>query len=174
MLLLIRTHRHEVGLVEKNIGRHEGRVSKEAGVDVICMAGGLVFKLGHAVQLSELGIAVENPGELRVGVHLALDKDHGFLRVDAAGEQQRAGGNDLLAELCRLLPHGDGVHIHHGIHAVVFLLHLLPVFEGAEVISKGEHPAGLDAAEYDFFPLWRGCFTHEYYLPPGAGAPLYQ
>ena len=38
------------------------------------MLCGFVLELRHAGKLSELGVAVENPGQLRVGGHVALNK----------------------------------------------------------------------------------------------------
>ena len=75
VLALVLPHRDQVGLVEENVGGHEGGVGKQAGVDVVGVGGRLVLELGHAAELAEHGVAVEHPGQLRVLGHVGLDEE---------------------------------------------------------------------------------------------------
>ena len=159
MLLLVLAHRHQVGLVEHDIRRHQGGIGEQTGVDVVGVAGGLVLELGHAGQLAEHGVAVEHPGQLRVGGHMGLDEEDGLLRVDAAGHQLGKELNGLAAEGGGVLTDGDGVLIHHAVDAVVLILHGHPVAQRTQIVAQMEGAAGLDAAENDFFIGFHNKFT---------------
>lgn len=56
MLLLVFTDRDLVGVVEEDVGGHEGWVSEEADADEF-FAFGFVFILGHAVELTDGAVA---------------------------------------------------------------------------------------------------------------------
>ena len=71
------------------------------------MFGGLVFELGHAGQFPEQGVTGQNPAQLRMVVHVALNEHQTLLRVDAAGQQQRKCFQALPAQLGRFLTHGQ-------------------------------------------------------------------
>ena len=58
---------------------------------------------------------------------MALHKHHAFFGVDAAGQQKGRRLARLAAQCCGVLPHGDGVFVHHGIDAFIFVLQLGPV-----------------------------------------------
>ncbi|CNV14760.1 Uncharacterised protein [Salmonella enterica subsp. enterica serovar Bovismorbificans] len=58
MLLLIFAYRHQIGLVQQDVCRHQHRVIKQAGVNVFRIARRFIFKLRHTAQLAEIGIAV--------------------------------------------------------------------------------------------------------------------
>ena len=64
MLLLILPDRHEVGLIKQNVARHQGRVGEQTRVDIVSVFLRFVLELGHARQLAELGVAVEQPRDL--------------------------------------------------------------------------------------------------------------
>ena len=81
MLPLVLSHRHQVCLVQQNIRRHEDRIGKQARSDVVCMLLGLGLELGHAAQLAELGIAAQDPAQLRMLWHMALYEHNVFLGV---------------------------------------------------------------------------------------------
>ena len=101
MLLLVGSYRHHIRLVKQNVRRHQNRIGEQPRVYIVHMPCGLVLKLGHAGKLAKLGIAAEKPRKLRVGGHLALDKQQALLRVNAAREQNGIGADNLLAELRR-------------------------------------------------------------------------
>ena len=113
---------------------------------------GFILELGHAGKLPELGVAVQKPGQLRVGVHVALDKEQAFVQVDAAGQHQRVGREGVGLELLRVLADSDGVLVDDAVGAVVLVLQRAPVFDRTQVVAQGECAAGrLDAG--DLFAL---------------------
>ena len=161
MLLLVLTHRHIVRLIQQNIRRHQGRVGEEAAVDVVGILGALVLELGHAAQLAEHGVAVEDPAQLRVLMDMALDKQGVLLRVQAAGDVLGQLGHGAPAQLRRVLPHGDAVQVRHEIVAVKFLRQGRPVLHRAQIVAQVQVAGGLDAGEHYFF---RSCVFHINYL----------
>ena len=151
VLLLILPHRHKVRLVEQDVRRHQAGVGKQAGVDVVGVLGGFVLELGHAGQLAEHGVALQHPGQLRVLVHVGLDKNCVALRVQTAGDVLGHLLQSAAAELRRGLAHGDGMHIGHKVEAVELVRPGAPVLDGPQVVAQVELAAGLDAGEHDFF-----------------------
>ena len=122
MLLLVHAHGHQVGLIQQNIRGHEHGIGIQAGVDVVGMLGALVLELGHAVQLTHIGKAVQDPSQLRVAAHMALAINQALLRVQAAGQ---VNGHQLLAAAAQgggVLPDGNGMHVHHAVDAIVIIL----------------------------------------------------
>ena len=152
MLPLVLAHRHQVRLVQQNIRRHQHRIGKQARSDVIRVLLGLLLELGHAAQLAKLGIAAQDPTQLRVLRHMALDEHDVLLRVQAAGDILGQLGHRTAAQLRRILPDGDGMHIHDAVNAVIFILEGHPVLDGAHVRTQGQFAAGLDTAENSLFP----------------------
>ena len=163
MLPLVVAHGDEVRLIEEDVRRHEGGVGEEPAVDVVGVLGGLILELSHAGKLAEHGIAVENPAQLGVLVDVGLDKKGAFLRVQAAG--------DVLCQLLYgapaqgggVLTDSDGVQIRHKEIAVVFLNHLRPMVQRAQIGAQCQITAGLDAGKHSFF-LIHGCLLLCFYL----------
>ena len=81
---------------------------------------------------------------------MALHEQDALFGVDAARQQQRGRLTRAAAQIGRVLAHGDGVQVHHGIQAVVIVLQLRPVAHRADVIADGERSGRLDSAEYTF------------------------
>ena len=81
MLLLIRTYRHNIRLVQQNIRRHQAGIGKQPGIHIVCVLLGLVLKLGHTGQLAKLGVAVQQPAQLGMGGHMGLDKHNTLVRI---------------------------------------------------------------------------------------------
>ena len=69
VLLLVQTNRNQVGLIQQDVGSHQGRIGEQTGVDIIGVFSGFVLELGHTGQLAELGVAVEYPCQLCVGLN---------------------------------------------------------------------------------------------------------
>ena len=147
MLLLVLTHRDQVGLVEQDVRRHQHRVGEQAGGDVVGVLFGLVLELGHAGQLPKLGVAAQHPGQLGVLGHVALDEDDAPDRVQAAGDILGQLLQGAPAQQGRVLADGDGVHVHDAVDAVVLILKGDPVLDGSHIRAQGQIAAGLDAAE---------------------------
>src|SRR5205814_7803329 len=67
--------------------------------------------------------------------------------VEPGGEE---GGRDLaglVAQLRRVLPGGDGVHVDDAIEAVELVLQLHPVADGTEIVAEMQVAGRLDAGE---------------------------
>ncbi len=150
MLALILADGDVVGLIQQDIRRHEAGIGEQAAVYVVGVLGALVLELGHAAQLAEHGVAVEDPAQLRVLVHMALDKEGVLLRVKAAGDILGQLGHGAAAQLCRILPHGDAVQVGHEIITVEFVGQCRPVFHRAQVIAQVQIAGGLNAGEHGF------------------------
>ena len=55
VLFLVFTNRYQFGAVKKDIGGLQNRVGKQAGIDVVGVLPGLVFKCGRLFQLALIG-----------------------------------------------------------------------------------------------------------------------
>ena len=67
--------------------------------------------------------------------------------IEPASEIGRRHLKDGLAQLFRLLPQGDGMHVHHAIDAFLGFLQLDPVQHGAQIIAEVQIARGLHAGE---------------------------
>ena len=160
MLLLIRADGHQIGLIEQNIRRHQHGVIKQARVDVVRVLGALVLVLGHAGKLAHIGEAVQDPGQLCVAADMALAVDDVFLGIQTTGDVGGGHFQTAAAQLGGILPHGDGVHVHHAVDAVVVVLQKGEVPQRADVVADGQGAGRLDAGE-DRFLDFRGVGFHD-------------
>src|SRR5262249_20596769 len=87
VLLLVVSDRHMGRSVNENVGGHQGRISVEADRRILTVLACLLLELGHAVEPTQAGHAVEYPGELRMLRDLALVEYDVFLGIDAAGDE---------------------------------------------------------------------------------------
>ena len=71
VLLLIRSHRHQIRLVKKNIRRHKAGIGKQSGIDIIRVLSGFILKLGHTGKLAKLGETFQHPGQLLSLIHIS-------------------------------------------------------------------------------------------------------
>ena len=161
MLLLIGANGHKIGLIKQDIRRHQHRIGEQAAVDVVGVLARFVLKLRHARKLAHVGIAVENPGKLRVLMDVGLEKDDVLFRIQSAGEENGQRAQAGLAQLRGILANGDGVQIDDGIKTVVFVLKHLKIAQRADIIAQREVAGGLYAGEDAFF-----CFHRD---PPDRG-----
>ena len=145
VLLLVIAHRHLFGAVEQDVRRHQHRVVEQAGIDVVGVLAGLVLELGHAAELTHLGVAVQHPGQARVRGHVGLHEQHALDRVQPAGQVDAQEFVAARAQFFGRLAHGDGVHVHQRVVAVVLVLQGDPVLERAQVVAQGQLAGGLDA-----------------------------
>ncbi len=122
MLLLVNSHGHKVSLIQKNVGRHQNGIGKQARIDVFRVLLGFVLKLRHTAQLAELGIAGQYPAKLRMSGIMSLNKHYGLIGIYSNGKQKRIALLNLSAKLRGILSYGDGVKIHYAVSAVVLLL----------------------------------------------------
>lgn len=127
MLFLIYAHRNEISLVQQDVGGHQAGIGKQTGVDVVSVLLGFILKLRHAGKFAELCIAVENPGELGMFRHMALNEKDALFQIDTHGQQQGIGVVGVFAERGRVLTHGDGVQIGQCINGIISVLQGNPV-----------------------------------------------
>ena len=111
------------------------------------MLGGLVLELGHAGHFAHVGKAVQDPAQLGVLGDLGLKVDDVFLRVEAAGQEERHGAQAGLAQLRGILAHRQCVEIHDGVEAVVLILKKGEVAQRADVIAQRQIARRLNAGE---------------------------
>ncbi len=157
MLLLILAHGDEVRLVEQDIGRHQRGIGKEAAVDVLGVFRAFVLELGHAAQLTEHRIAVEDPAELGVLVHVGLQEKGVLLRVETAGDILRQLLERTAPQRGGVVARGESVQVGHEVIAVKLLGALSPVFDRPEIGAQRQIAGGLDAREHDLFLFHRDC-----------------
>ena len=152
MLLLVCTHGHQISLIQQDVRCHQNGIGKQAGGDVVSVLLGLLLELGHAGELAELGIAAQDPAQLCVLGHMALDEQNALFGIQTAGQILCQLGQGTAAQVSRVLADGDGVHIHYAVDALVLVLQGYPVLDGAHVGAQSQVAAGLDAAENSLLP----------------------
>ncbi len=154
MLHLVNAHRHYVRLIEKDIRRHQHGIGEEPCIDIVCMSGRLVLELRHAVQLSHIGKAVQNPCQLRMAGYMRLIVEAVFLRIDPCRDVNHQKVAGTLPEDCRILTHCDGMHVHYAVKAFILIAQVHPVFQSPKVISQCQITGGLHAAEQHFLSIY--------------------
>ena len=110
MLPLVVADRHEVGLVEQDVARHQDRVGEEPGRDEL-LALALVLELRHPAELPVARDRREEPRRLRVRRHVALREHRRPLRVEPGREEQRRQVERPLAQVGRVVVDGDRVEV---------------------------------------------------------------
>ena len=80
-----------------------------------------------------------------------------LLGINATGQQQGEGVENVAAQHLWFLADGQGVHIHNGIDAVVIILHLNPVAHRPQIVAQGHGACGLDAGKDNGFFGGNGC-----------------
>jgi hypothetical protein len=149
VLALVVAHRHDVGVVQEDVGGLQRRVGEQAGghEPAGALALGLVLELGHPRQLAEAGVALHQPGQAGVLGHVALHEQRARLGVEAGGDEQGGDRQRALAQLGGVLGHGEGVQVDHAEHGIGVVLVLDPAAHGAQVVAQVHVAGGLDAGE---------------------------
>ena len=150
MLLLILANRHEIRLIQQNVTGHQAGVSKQTCVDVICILCRFVLELGHAAQFAEHGVAIQYPTKLRMLVHMGLNEQGVFLRVEAAGDVLCQLLQSTPAQISRILPHGNGMQVSHKVEAFILICTFCPILHRAQIRAQSQISGGLDAGEHSF------------------------
>ncbi len=132
VLFLVFADRHVRALVNQDISGHQVGIGVEANRGTLLILSGLFLELSHAVEPTEPGHAIENPGQFRMCGNLTLIKDDVAFGVDAGRDHRRGRLADIGAQLIRFLPYGDGMHVNDAENAVVeIFLQVHPVANGA-------------------------------------------
>jgi hypothetical protein len=111
MLTLIVTHRHAIGVVEEDVGRHEGWVGEQASRNELRLIA-LIFKLCHAAELADRCSALHKPRKLSVFSNVALNKECGSSRIDADSQEKLGQFEGSGSKLSRVLGDGESVEIN--------------------------------------------------------------
>ena len=136
MLLLVLSHRHQIGVIEQDVGRHQHRVVEQAHRDVVALLEGLFLELDHALQPVERRDAVQQPAEFTVGGHLALHEHRGLGGVNAAGQIEGCRAAGVGRQPGRIVGHRDRVQIHHTEKCVVAVLQAHPVADRPQPVAQ--------------------------------------
>ena len=144
VLALVIAHGDEVGVVEQDVGGHEGRVDEEAnpGPKLFATFGRLVLPLGHPVQLAHAGGALEQPGQFGVLVDVALDEQDATRRVKPGRKQQGGHRQSGLGQLFRVAGDGQGMQVDDAVKGVVAVLEINPPAQCPQVVAAWGAPVG--------------------------------
>src|SRR5690348_1658151 len=80
-------------------------------------------------------------------VYVRLHEDGAALGVESAGDQRGVELACALAQLGRILWHGDGVQVDDAIDVVVDILFGDPVLDRADIVADRRRSRRLDAGE---------------------------
>ena len=153
MLFLIHTHRHQFRLVQQDVRRHQRRIGKQPGIDIVGVLGALILELGHSGQFPEHGIAVQDPAQLCVCGHMTLHKQRILFGIQPAGHIQRQRLVCPLPQIRRILSYGNSVLVHHAVQTVVFVRKSIEIFDSAKVIPDGQRTGRLYTGKHHFLIL---------------------
>lgn len=144
VLALVVADRHQIGLVEQDVARHQHRVGEQAGRhEVLALA--LVLELGHPAELAVARDGLQQPGRLGVRLDVALHEHRRALRVEADREQHRREVERRAAQRRRVVRHGDRVEVDDAEERVAALLRLDVLAEASGVVAEVLVAGGLDA-----------------------------
>ena len=135
------------GEVDQNVGRLQHRIAVEANGRGFAVLAGLVLELGHTVEPADAGDTIKDPRELGVSADLRLVEDDRVFRVDPGSEKSRGDFPGRSGQLGRILPRGNRVQIDDAVDALVVVLQVGEVTDGAEVVAKVQPAGGLNPGE---------------------------
>ena len=150
VLLLVNADRNNIGLIEKNVCRHEYGVGEKTCVDVVRMLGTLILKLRHAGKLTVHGEAVEDPGKLRVRGHVRLHVERVLFGVKTARHVKRQRFVGATAQLGGVLTYRDRMLVHDAVEALIRVGVGGEIADRAQIVANGEIAARLYAGVADF------------------------
>ena len=145
VLLLIFAHRHQVGLIQQNITGHQAGIGKQTCIDIICVLGGLVLKLGHARQFAKHRVAIQHPAQLRMLMHMALDEQGVLLGIQTTGNVLRQLLQGSTAQIRRILAHGNGMQVSHKVETIILVGTFCPVLYSTQVRTQSQITRRLNA-----------------------------
>ena len=71
--------------------------------------------------------------------HLALDKEHGLIKVYAHGQQKGIGLLGVSAQLRRHLADGEGVQVGQGVDALIpLVLKLNVIAQSSQIVAQSK------------------------------------
>ena len=146
VLLLVPAHRHLVGIVDENVGRHQHRIGEQAVVDLLIPAPGVLegvrpFQQAHGRD------ATEHPGQFGDLGDVGLAKEGMAFEIHAQGGE---GGHQLiglLAHHLRIANRGQRMEVGDEIKGFPRLLQGQGRLDHAQVIAQMRLSGGLDAGQ---------------------------
>ena len=144
MLLLVFAHRHQVGVIQEDVGGHQHRVIEQAYRHLVALLHSLLLELNHPLQPVERSHAVQQPAQLAVGRHMALNEHGGLGGIDATGQIQGRRAAGVGRQLLRVVGNRDRMQVHHTKKGVVAVLKVHPVADGAEPVAQMQRSGGLN------------------------------
>ena len=154
LLHLINSYRNHIRLIQKNICRHQHRIGKKSGIDIVCMLCRLILKLGHTVQFTHIGKTVKNPCQLCMSGNMGLIIETVFLRIQSCCNVNHQQISRSLAKGCRILANRNGMHVNHAVKALILVAQSHPILHGSQVIAKSQISCSLHSAEQYFFFIY--------------------
>jgi len=145
VLFLVFADWHQVGVIKKDVGRHQHGVIQQPNGHVVALLDRLLLELDHPLQPVERSDTVQEPAELGMGRHMALHKHRAFFRINPAGQIKGRCAEGVLRQTARVVGNGDRVQIHDTEEGVVGVLEVHPVADGTQPVAQMEGAGGLDA-----------------------------
>jgi hypothetical protein len=88
VLCLVFANRHEIGLIQQNIGRHQRWVIKKTDARLCFLLWGFLLELGHALHPAQRDAAIQDPSQLSMSPHVGLNEHCGQFGIYASGKKQ--------------------------------------------------------------------------------------
>ena len=174
MLQLVLAHGHPAGLLGQDVDGHQRGIGEQAGVDTLVGGGpdnlllegllrvvlrcldtqgfaGLVLERGRAHELADADVHVHQQVQLAQLGDIALHKDGGLFGVDAGGEVLRQDAADALVQGVRVGAGGQRVQVGDEETAVIVVLKLDKLAQGAVIVAQVQVAGGAYARQYYLF-----------------------
>ena len=150
MCNLVCADRDELRLVEQDVGGLEERITEEAVGSQILLAQLLLLILvaGDAFQPAKRSEHAEQQMQLGVLGNVRLDKDRALSGIQSRCQKVDSDIEDALFQTAGVgVVGGQGVEVGDEEVAVVVLLQVHPVVEGAHVVAEVQSAGGAHAGE---------------------------
>ena len=140
VLDLVLAHRHRVGVVQQDVRRLEDGIAEQTGRNTL-EPFGLIFELGHPLQLTQRRDRGEQPVELGMLRHADWTNRMVRVRVDPRGEQADGHVSGPGGEERHVVWKGDGVQIHHADDGIELVLEGDPIWTAPSQLPMCRSPS---------------------------------
>lgn len=146
VLFLILTDGDDVGIVEEDVGGHEGGVGEEGVVRGEAFRDFILIRMAPFEEAHGAD-GGEDPGEFVHGGDGALFEEDRFGGIESAGEEVDGDAADIFAKRGGFVGGGHGVVVGDEVVAIALGLGVDGGFHGAKVITDVEAAAGLEPGQ---------------------------
>ena len=157
VLALVIPDRDDSGVVEQNVRCHQNRILQQPIADCLGFFG-FRFELRHAFEPTEGRDTGQQPAKFGMLRHAGLDGERTDGWVNPGSEVKPGDLANFFAQLFRLLVHRNSVEINDAKNALVFMLQLDPITEGAKVVAymkvSGRLHPGEDSCFHRQLPVY--------------------